>query len=112
MHRRTRSPGRVAAVRDAQLQELGPYLLESGPRLGVNRVLSHQEDDRHVGVDQGQRSVLQLAGEDAFCHEVRELLDLEGGLEAGSVLVTTAHDCRCIFGQLELPDREETTPTD
>ena len=53
--------------------------------LGVQRILSHDDDHRHVFVDEREGTVLQLAGEDTLGVHVRNFLDLESTLQACSV---------------------------
>lgn len=49
--------------------------------LGVERILRHDDDHGHVLVDQGQGTVLELAGEDTLGVHVRDFLDLECTLQ-------------------------------
>ncbi len=58
----------------------GEHLLEGVDALRVDGVAHHHHDDGHRLVDQGQRAVLQLAGENALRVHVRQLLDLQGAL--------------------------------
>jgi len=37
---------------------------QSGLDLGVERILGHDDDNRHVLIDQGKRTMLQLSSED------------------------------------------------
>ena len=84
---------RVSCHEIAQQGAAVTHLFESRASLGVERVLGHEEDDGHVGVDERERAVLELAGEDTLRHQVRELLDLERRLETRRVLVSATHDC-------------------
>src|SRR5439155_11299662 len=59
----------------------GFYFLHIRNHLRVNRILGRQADDRHVLVDQGDRSVLHLGRRVALSMDVGDLLELERALE-------------------------------
>lgn len=67
-------------------------LHERGLNLGVERVLGHDENDGHGLVNEGKGTVLEFTGKDTLRVHIADLLDLEGTLETGRVLVTSAHD--------------------
>lgn len=69
-------------------RDLGEGILD----LGVERVTGHDNDDRHILINQRQRSVLELASENTFRVHVGDFLNLEGALEASRVLVSSTHD--------------------
>ncbi len=60
--------------------------------LRVQRVARHDDDHRHVLVDERERAVLELAGEDALRVHIRDRLDLERALETCRVLEAAAED--------------------
>lgn len=84
----------------------GSHLGQSALNLGVERILSHDEDDGQVLVDQGKRSVLELSSKDTLRVHIRNLLDFQSSLETGGELVASAHDqqrlflCERLLGQL------------
>ncbi len=49
-------------------------------------VLVHDENDRHVFVNQSERSMLQFTGKDTFRVNIRDFLDLESTFHTGCVL--------------------------
>lgn len=53
--------------------------------LGVQRILRHDDDHRHVFVNQGQWTVLQFTREDALRVHVADFFDLQGSLQASGV---------------------------
>ena len=53
--------------------------------LGVERVSSHDEDNRHVLVDKCEGTVLEFSSEDTLTVHVGYLLDLESTFETRSV---------------------------
>ena len=63
----------------------GPDLLDVGDDLAVHRLAAarrrHDDDDRRPLVDQGDRTVLELAGGEALGVHVGQLLELERPLE-------------------------------
>lgn len=92
---------RLAALRDIQvvlvanddrLSLASRNLRVRGLDLGVKRVLGHDDDNRHILVDESERTVLELSGEDALGVHVRDFLDLECAFQACGVLVTATHD--------------------
>lgn len=54
----------VLAADDDRLSLAGGDLGEGRLDLGVERVTRHDDDNRHVLVDQGERAVLKFTGED------------------------------------------------
>jgi hypothetical protein len=65
-------------------------LLVGVERFGENRVTGEDHDNGEVLIDKSKDTVLQFTRHDSLAVEVRDLLDLEGALEGGSVLGTTA----------------------
>jgi len=63
-------------------------LLHRGPRSIDQPIASGDDDHGNIFVDEGKRPVLQFARVDPFGVDVRQLLDLQGSLEACRVLVT------------------------
>jgi hypothetical protein len=91
---RPRHPDRRRSLRDVLVSLVAKHdrlrlarrdLCERRLHLRVERVLGHDDDDRHVFIHQRQGSVLELAGEDAFRVHVGDFFDFEGAFEAGGV---------------------------
>lgn len=82
----------TAVANDDGLTLAGRDLLERALDLGVERVAGHDKNNGHVLVDQGKGTVLELTSQNTLTVHVRDFLDLERTLEAGRVLVSTAHE--------------------
>lgn len=54
----------ILVANDDRLRFAGGDLSKGGLNLGVKRVAGHNDDDRHVFVDQSQRTVFQFTSED------------------------------------------------
>jgi hypothetical protein len=62
-------------------------------------------DDRHVGIDQRQRAVLELAGRVGFGVNVGDLLELQGAFHGDRVMPATAEEEGVVFvGKALRPD--------
>jgi len=71
-------------------EDNGASLASSDLRKGrlhfwIERILSHDDDDRHVLVNQGERAVLELAGQDTLRVKVADFFDFQRTLKASSV---------------------------
>ena len=75
----------VLVANDDRLRLARGDLRVRGLHLGVERVLRHHDDYGHVLIDERERPVLELAGEDALGVHVRDFLDLERTLQARRV---------------------------
>lgn len=60
-------------------------------------IVADDHADAKEFIDHGEWSVFQFAGHDSFAMHVRELLDLEGSLEAGGEVESTSHDEQRLF---------------
>ena len=67
-------------------------LSECRLHLGVQGILGHNDDDGHILVDQGERTVFEFASQDTLRVHVRDFLDLQSTFQASSVLVSSTHD--------------------
>ena len=101
----------VIAADDDWLPLAGGNLGEGRLDLGVERIAGHNDDYWHVLVDERERTVLEFTSEDT-CRcvvllvpitgliserrtlrvQITNFLDLEGSLEASSILESTTHD--------------------
>lgn len=70
----------------------GGDLGEGALDLGIQGVLGHDDDNRHVLIDESKGAVLQFTSEDTLRMHVADFLDLQGTLEAGRVLISTTHE--------------------
>ena len=60
-------------------------LRKGGLDLGVQGVLGHDDDHRHILIDQGKRTMFEFSSKNAFGVHVGDFLDLEGTLETCGV---------------------------
>lgn len=93
---RLRDPDRLAFLGDAIIvnvahdnrlcfpsRDLGIRRLD----LGVKRILSHDDDNRHILVNEGERSVLEFSREDTLRMHVGYFLDLQCTFETRGISV-------------------------
>lgn len=82
----------VLIADDDRLRLARRDLRERALHLRVQRVARHDDDHRHVLVDERERAVLELAREDALRVHVADLLDLQRALQARRVLQPAPED--------------------
>src|SRR5450755_4840173 len=94
----------VGVGHDVQLAAAGAYFLQVRLELFEQRVVGRDGHDGHPGIDQRQRSVLELAGGIRLAMDVRNFLELERALERDRVMQAAAEEKRVLlFGELLRP---------
>jgi hypothetical protein len=90
--------GIVLVANDDGVAAARMHLAERVQTLELARVVHDDHADGHVLVDHGERTMLQLARQDALRVHVGELLDLERALQARGEVEATAHDEQRLLG--------------
>ncbi len=88
---------RVGIGEDVQLATPGLHFLEVGLQLVEQLVVRGNRDDRHLGVDQRQRAVLQFAGRVGFGVDVGYFLQLQGTFEGNRIVPAAAQEQGVLF---------------
>ena len=76
----------ILAANDDEIGTSSAQLLYDGYHLAVERVGRGDDDDGHVLINQCQRAVLHLSGEDALAVHQGDFLHLESPLNGGGVV--------------------------
>lgn len=78
----------------------GGDLSESGLDLFEMGIAGHDDDDWHVLVDQGKRTVLEFTSKNTLRVHIADFLNLQRSLEASGILISSTHDEQTL-GDLE-----------
>ena len=82
---------------DVELAAAGAHFLQVRLELLEQRIVRRDRDDRHLGIDQRERPVLQLAGGIGLGVDVRDLLQLERAFERDRIVQAAAEEQRVLL---------------
>ena len=82
-----------------QLAAAGAHFLHVRFHFFQQRVVGRDHHYRHVGIDQGQRAVLELASRIRFGVDIGNLLELERALQCDRVMQTATQEQSVLLGR-------------
>ena len=87
----------ILVSKDVQLTATGANFFNVGLQFFQQFVVRRNHDNRHIGINQRQRTVFQFACGISFSVNIRDLFQLQRTFQRNRVLIAAAQEQRMVF---------------